>query len=184
MGAFSRVLERSTAKPARVITLQPNAFADTWSERPSGPVQIGLRLIPESELHTARAEAAKVAWQLHPESADEDNRIDAFNDALMCWQVAVATCSPTDSRLPFWDCANDAVPMALTSKAIRHVWEQTELLSIEQSPSSREATDDDLAALTRAINDGSLWQDRSVTDARSLRRLLGRVIELAALTGG
>lgn len=159
MSAFERYAEAAGASQKRpapaTITLDPEEFAATWSARPVAPIKFGLRLPSEREIMTARAEAAKVAVNLH--GADEpEEREAAFGDALLAFGCARCLCDPLDLMaphpvLPF---ADDMVRDALPSAALRRVWDAVERLAAEVSPLVAEATDEDLRGLAAAILTG------------------------------
>jgi hypothetical protein len=133
------------------MVLPRSAFADVWSGKPAGDVAIGLRVLSEADVQTARAEAAKLAVELHPE--DGDDRIDAFNDALVRWAVARGTTDPNDVRRPYFEAAEDTVRDALTSHGALAVYEALERLTIETSPLEPPASNDDLHSLADVLRD-------------------------------
>lgn len=169
-------------EPASVIALEPGHFADTWPDKPREAVPVGLRLVSEADYQTARAEAAKRAWEHFPdEDLDEDERVDCFNDALAAWIVARGTTRPDDATKPWLDMAHDNVQLALTTGGLRFLFDQITTLMLERSPLSPEATDKDLARLVEALRTGEAWAAASEGPARHARRLLRRVMDLLAI---
>lgn len=150
MSAFKRAVEshsrNGARKPARVIELHPHEFADDWQGRPASPVLFGLRVPPEADVMTGRAEAAKRAAELHEQSPEQ---VDAFNDALLEYLVARAICDPNDVTAPhpLLELAEDMVPLALKPLTLRRIFDEIEKLQIEQSPLFPEATDDEIGEL-------------------------------------
>lgn len=182
MGAFSAVVAARPKQALRVVELPPSAYADGWGSKPSAPVRVGLRLISDAEIQTARGEAVRAAMTLHPhadaaQASQDPNWIDAFNDALMRWAVARATCVPEDISKPFFPVAEDTVKEALTSQGIKALFEALELLVVEQSPLSPEATDEDLGDLVQVLQHGAALTKMPPGEARALRRLLGHALE-------
>jgi hypothetical protein len=100
---FSALLKKGkeTARAPRVISLPPSAWAETREDRPREPVRIGIRLISEQDTQVARSEAAKVAVDLMP-TGSEDDRIEAYNCALMRFAAQYGTCSPTNTDQPYF----------------------------------------------------------------------------------
>lgn len=179
---FRAVLAARPNTPPRVVMLDPSAWASTYSDRKTEPVRIGLRLYSEGAAVQARASAAQRAWKLHPQEADEDLRIEAYNATLMAWLVAHATCDPEDLTLPFFGTerggAEDIVPLALTPKAIEFLFEELDALVTEETPTSPEAVDEDLAWLADALRTGQAWGRLPAATTRHLRRLLSGVISI------
>lgn len=169
-------------EPAIVIAIEPGHFADTWPDKPSAPVMVGLRLVSEADYQTARAEAAKRAWAHFPdEDLDEDERVDCFNDALAAWVIARATTRPDDATKSWLDMAHDNVQLALTTGGIRYVFDQITALLVERSPLSPEATDAEIGRLTEALTSGAAWSSAGGTTARHARRLLRRAMDLLSI---
>lgn len=182
MATFRETPARVRPKPADVVMVLPEHFADAWPSKSAEPVRVGLRLVSEKDLQTARAQASKTAWDHFPdEDLDEDERIDCYNAALMTWVVACATCHPDDASKPWIDMAHDNLQLALTSGGLRSLWERVEALTVECSPLAPEATDDELTALFAAVQSGAAWTSADVPAVRRARRLLKRTMTLLAI---
>lgn len=147
MTAFSQVLERV---PARVIELTPDMFADEWPDKPAESLKAGLRLLSESDIHTARAQAADRAVQAHD---DEAGRVDSYNDTLMAWAVASALCAPDDTRVSYLDSPFENVFLAFTSEGIRRIWEELEVTHILRSPMMPELDDEAIVSMIADLPD-------------------------------
>jgi hypothetical protein len=182
MATFRALREAAGPKPAEVVELRPEHFADTWPGKPTEAVRVGLRIVSEANLQTGRAEAARQAWERFPdEELDEEERVDAFNDALMAWVVAKATTQPDNAAVPWLEMAQDNLPIALSSGGLRELWYRVEALTVERSPLSPEATDDDLVKLVEALQSGAAWTSADGPAARRARRLLRRAMHELAL---
>lgn len=172
---FARVVAVEPKKPALVITLEPAAFADAWKDKPTAPVQIGIRTIAEKSYIDARAAAAKTAWALHPEDHEVDDRTAAYNDALMAVCVGESATMPDDIEVPYFgQMAEDKARLSLTSEGLRTIFQALERLVVGLSPIAPQASDEDIARLAEvaptalaAMSDGR---------ARRLRRLLAHVL--------
>ena len=162
--------------PPKVISIHPNAFASTWEKRPQVAVEVGLRLVPDEDLQTARAEAVKFALEMHSRE-DEDELNACFNDALLRWRIAKTCCSPDDTRRPFWEYAEDTVRVALTTEGVKSLAHEIELLELETSPLYAPATDDEIQDLVAILNDGPPWAKMSAAEQRGTRRLLTAVLD-------
>ena len=180
MGVFSAV-KAAPAKarlPLRVISLPPTAYRDTWPGRPTTDEKVGLRLLGDHDQQMARSTAAKRAFSRHPKGPDVDpGWIEAHNDALLQWAVARGTCKPEDVLMPFFQAAEENVELALTSDGIRYLYEQIEILAIEESPVSATATDADIGDLIEMLQAGTAWGRMPIARAERLRRVLGHAIE-------
>ena len=170
MTVFSKIVER---KPPTVVMMPPDAFADTWPEKPSEPVPIGLRLLCESELQTARAEAARKAVDLHD---DDEGRYEAYNDGLIAWAVAAAACDPEDVNKPFVEMPYENIPLAFTSQGLRRLWDELEVLHASRSPLTPEADDDELKMLAGLLTAESVGAIDPKQQAR-VRRLATFLLE-------
>lgn len=165
---MSGFIERKEKIPRAFIELFPEDFADEWPEKPETSIKVGLRLVPEYEMHKARAVAADKAVK---SAAETDVRVEIYNDTLMAWAVAEGTCSQLDVTEPWMKAAADVIPRALTSRGIRRIWEQLEQHHIESSPLYPEASADDLQRLsTRLVSHLGVENFTSAAAAR-LRKL-------------
>lgn len=169
MSVFSHVLERV---PSRIIDLTPDMFADDWPDKIPKTVKAGLRLLSEGDIHSARAQAADRAVQMHEGAED---RIAAYNDTLMAWAVASALCASTDTRTPFLDSPFENVFLAFTSEGIRRIWEELEVTHLMHSPLLDEIDAVGIAALVGELQSERL-ANLGAKEAR-VRRLLSYVLE-------
>jgi hypothetical protein len=135
--------------PPRVVVFSPSTWADTWPERPTGNEAIGLRVPSDHEVSCARAEAARVAWKLHPKADDLLGRIAAHNDALLRELCCLGMCDPNDVTRPYFKSGIDDANQALSSHGAKAVFDALEKLQLETSPVYREASDDELLELAR-----------------------------------
>lgn len=159
------------AAPApKVVTLFPNAFADTWKLKPKGPVEIGLRLIADGDLDRARSYAAKIAADIP--DGNPDVRVEAYNETLMQWAVARATCKPEDARQDFWKSPQDVVALALTDDGLKLLFHELLNLKIERSPLQSEARDADLVEFGQLLASPAVREILATLGEPRLRRHL------------
>lgn len=163
-------------RPPKVIVVAPDAFASEWAQRPSEPVEMGLRLVPDQDLQTARAEAAKLAQQMH-EDINTQEAVDCFNDALLRWRIARSTCSVDDLRRPWFDFAEDTVRRALTPEGVKAIAFEIEVFEAETSPLYAPADDERIADLQAILEQGAPWAKMSEAEQRGTRRLLAVVLD-------
>ncbi len=181
VGAAAQILNRSNEKrpAAKVVTLQPSAFSETWDKRPKSAVQIGIRLVSDEVLDGARSAAAVAAWEVHHQEAPL-GRIDLYNETLMRSILAHACVKPDDVRAQwFGGVAESLIAIALTDVGVLALWEAYELLKVETSPLSKEATDAELEVLAIRIADRSVFAGLTERDQRVVRRILRHAIEEA-----
>ena len=182
--AFQQFQRKAAQKPARVVVISPAEFSDQADKRPETDIAVGLRRLSETSEQGAMVEAAKRARELWPEGSANEDLIAAANEALLCIVVARSLCDPNDvsrghSAFP---AAEDTLPKMLTSRAIRRLWDEIELMAIETSPLQPEATDEQLEAL--AVDLLTKPQElRLLGPAREkrVRRLLAFVADETAL---
>jgi hypothetical protein len=166
----------AATRPPRVIVVPRAAFSDRWEGKPAADVAMGLQLLSDGDYQTARAEASKLAGELH---TDEAGWLEAFHDALVRWAVAKATTDPNDVRRPYFQAAEDTVRDALTPLGARRIYDELERLTIETSPLEPEATEADLRALSLLLADAApLLASLARGEERALRRLLCHALDV------
>ncbi len=146
MSTFANARDAKSRVPEDHVILDITAFAADWKQKPQGEVALGLRRVSDGDLQTARAEAAKYATMMHD---DREGQIESFNDGLMRWMIVRGTCDANDILLnnPIFDGSEENVRNALTSNAIRYVWDRIEQFHVAHSPLVEEATLEDLDEL-------------------------------------
>lgn len=169
--------ENGRYQPTKVILVQPEAFAYDWPGRPSEPVEMGLRIVPDADLDTARGEAARHAAKMHgPE--DAANAIDCFNDSLLRHRIALSTCSASDVRQAwFKGSAEDMVRVALSTEGVKAISFEISVFESETSPLYKPATDDEIADLVELLLRDDPFAGMEEARARRNRRLLAVVLE-------
>lgn len=174
-GAVATIVASAAKAPLRTIRIPPSGFAATYAHRPSEPAPIGLVLVPEETTARAQAMALQEAWETHPQPEERELRVDAFNAALMANLLCRACVSPHDaSKLYFPDAPELQFRSAFTVEAVRRLWEAYGRMATEESPLSREASDDDVMKLCAEFSAGILERIDAAT-ARRVRRLLGEL---------
>lgn len=180
MSGFRQLVAGGERRAPATVMFPPSGFSDEYQGRPDAPVEVGIRRISSDTTDTARAWAAKKAARRHPTmtSADDVWR-DAFNEALMQWVVARATCKPDDVNASFWACAEDVVPLALEASGLLRLWEEHEMLCIGQGVLSPEVDLDECELMGLQLQSGELFVKMKPSEVRYCKRLLARVMEVA-----
>jgi len=175
----------ATAKiPAsKTFLVEPQHFADTWSNRPIEGILLGIRVPSEHEVQGARTEAIKAATNAQVEDDDpnaEEVRIQTFNDTLLSLAVSSAICDPNDvtSVHPFFELADAMVPMAFKSKTIQYIWDLVEKLHVEQSPIFAEITPAEEVKLIQLLSEDSPYLGVNPIKAMTARRFLKFALEI------
>jgi len=144
----------------RVVVLSPGAFADDWPGKPRVDVAIGLRLISEGDKETARTEATRQAMRFYEgrelECLDDVARDEAYNDGLMRYAVARATCNPNDLAQPYFEQAEDMVRIALTPEGVGRLWDELVILHKGSGVSLAPLEDERIGDLVAALKSGAL----------------------------
>jgi len=171
MSSFAQVLESRSKIPERHVVLEPTAFGDDWPSK-SLDVALGLRRIADADIQTARAEAAKFAVEMHD---DREGQIEAFNDAIMRWIIVRGTCDANDVTInaPLFDGSEENVRLALTSQAIRFVWDHIERYHLECSPVVREASDEEMQEFATRLIVPGLTDNMTIGARKRFRKLIG-----------
>lgn len=172
---FSKAVEK--AKPARIVIVQPSAFDPTWERAPRTPIALGLRGVSSGDEAIARAEAERIARD-ELKHTDPVAFTEAYNDTLMRWIVARAACDPNDASAPhpLLTRAEDQVRFALTSTAVRWLFEEIEQLQIATGPLHEPATDEELGELLALLATPEALSRLAPNNARYCRRLLRVVL--------
>lgn len=150
MSTFAAIA--SKRPPPGNVIVPASAFDATWDRRPTSDVCLGLRFISDDDAQTARSQAAKTAFRLHPRAAsgglEEQPWADAYEDALMRWIVARGTCDANDAAKA-WDgwlgTPEDTVSVALTIGGVRLIFDAWERMRIAHDVTIPEATDEEIA---------------------------------------
>ncbi len=172
MATFSKLPK--TRKPLRVVTLVPACFADDWDDKPDEETEIGLRLVSEGDVETARAEAERRALDMHDQPGQD--RIDCFNDGIVCGIVARATCKADDAREAYFTMAEDDVRRAFTPDALKMLYDEYDRMRVEHSLLSPEADDAELVELASLLMSDDAWSSVDPSTARKLKRLCHEVL--------
>lgn len=161
--------------PPKTLVLQPSAFADSYAQKPSVDVAVGLRFISQGEIDTARQEAERIARRFYEDFASRDLEVsrepleDAYNDAFLALVIAAATCDPNDLTRPYFEFAEDTVRRALTPEALRRLWDDVVILHKGSVEARHEATDEEIQVLAQSL-------PRAELDSES-RRLCAYLME-------
>jgi hypothetical protein len=172
MTTFDKARAARDTIPLRHVVLHLDAFADDWREKPEGgEIALGLRKVSDADAQTARAEAAKFATDMHD---DQQGQIESFNDALMRWLVVRGTCDANDvtKNAPLFDGSEENVRNALTSKAIRYIWDEIDRFHVETSPLVSAASDEDMVAFSNIVAQVDLLNQMSSGAALRIRKLV------------
>lgn len=146
-------------------------------------VAIGLRLIADSDLQTARVQAAKKAIETHPKAGDSPLEREHLNQTYLAHVirhvVAYGTCDPNDvdAPCPYW--AADPVEelrYALTDGGMGLVFDAWERLRIELDPLNPLLADEEMPRLVELLEGGSLGRVHPEGAIR-VRKLLSFVLD-------
>lgn len=175
MSAFKEVLAGKDKLPERHVVLTQNFFAADCRSKPKEDLALGLRRIGDSDIQTARAEAAKYAIEMHD---DREGQIESYNDALMRWTIIFGTCDPNDisKPAPFFESSEENVRTALTPQAIRYIWDEIDKFHAETGPTIKAASDEEIRVLAETLLAGPLPEMLSRGQVLRIRKLLGFVL--------
>jgi hypothetical protein len=150
---ISDVRSRNGARQAKTTTpapktfdLLPEHFGAAYEGKPVSKITVGLRVPSESEVRGIESAATKEAAQA---DGDFDQKLEAYNRALFTFYVARGLCNPHDVTAPhpLFELPEDMIPLALTPRSIRRLFDEIELLHVEQSPIFLEATPEEVSEL-------------------------------------
>lgn len=163
---------------AKTFLIEPKHFADTWENKPLDGILLGIRVPSEADVQGARTEALKMARGALVD--DDSDRVQVFNDTLMCCAVASAICDPNNvsAHHPFFDMAEDMVPLALTPKTIQYIFDLIEALHVEQSPVFQEITLEEEARLADILTQDAPYAGVERVAAMKARRYLRMALDI------
>lgn len=163
--------------PAKTFTLGPQAFADSWRNRPTGPTHIGLRRVSAEDRLRCNSEAVKRADALMPEHRrfrEDPIWQETWRVCFIHYLISYAICHPQDAMQPFpWSregrtmviedpealaATKERCPVSsarFTDQGIAAIFDQMALFEAEDKVGSRLATDEQLLAIGAALADGS-----------------------------
>lgn len=181
MSTFSEV---ENGRPPSKVIVPPEAWSNTWPDRPEEDVCIGLRFVAEVELEDARIEAYRRARELFPEF-DKNESVEAlfvasFQDELIRFVIGRGTCDPNNVHKPWsaWSAApEDMARATLTDIGAQLIFDHWEKMRVENDIGTAAASDDDLALLPVMLERLPLMRASSRTRELRLRRLLRFVLE-------
>lgn len=133
MSTYEQAVAKTAAaperrKPGRIIVLPPSAFSDEWPQKPLVDVAVGLRLVSEGTIQTAKVEAERLARGFYEgrevECLNDDSRNEAYRDALVRFVCARAMTNPNDVNEPYFQMAEDTIACAMTTGGIMRVWDE------------------------------------------------------------
>lgn len=179
MGAYSQqaTLKR---KPSRTVKLQPHHFADKYHGKPDGPVDVGIKILGERDLEEAASYAEGHANLCHPKQRhDSDLWIEAFNRGLRQFAVARGTTKPNDVSEPYFEYADDVVPLALSPEGIHRLYLEIDLLCMMEDVKAPAIGADEQQRLAEMLRTGAAWEGLSEADQRRLSHLLFFALRIA-----
>lgn len=137
--------------PGATLVVPVDSFADGYSQKPDGPICVGLRLLSEEDRRKVRHVAEEQAHELHPRGGD--GWIECYNDAAKRQVVALSMCDPNDVTKPseFFPYAEDTVLVALTTRGTELIFGAVEQHEIDSSPLEQPATYETLKQLARLL---------------------------------
>lgn len=180
MRAADKEAELRTA-PAHTFTLPPGAWATSWEERPTEPVEVGLRRLSSHERSLANVEAIARADRAMPKdrrSPDDPLWLQAWEIAFVHYLLGMALCHPQDARRPLWATREGvslqdgtllladaeggkpgAIPLVsrrFSDAGIVRCYDELEVVERLSGAMRRPARDGELARFGAALADGSL----------------------------
>jgi hypothetical protein len=128
--------------------------------------------------------AARKATELHPTLGPGDDLwVERYNQALMHYAIARGTCQPDDVDTPFWEMAEDLVPIALSEHGVLRLYSELEILTMTESVVTQEIGDDGLARLASLLQSKTIWAGRNAVEKRRIGRLLTSVLGMLEAPG-
>lgn len=140
------VAAKEARRPIVVVRVPPSTWAQTWPERPTEAVDVGLRSLSEAVLSQVTGAAMARASKFHP-GGDERSRLwaDEYNRAVVAYAVARALCLPDCADVPWWEYQDLAVDR-LTPEGAAWLYAALTAAMVRVSPLAAEEPPSDLYA--------------------------------------
>jgi hypothetical protein len=196
---------RLVQKPPRVITLGPRSFSSRWAGRPTGSIEVGLRIASADEQLRAASEATERTKLLLPSLAHGDPCWAATYE--VCWVhylLGMVMTSPADVNAPLWPAQDGSlllceqephVPgdppvtsLRFSDSGIARLLDEYDALCIADSAVWPEAAPAEIQKLGARLADGSFFADLDAAAkggnhearhvAAQLRRLIHYVVHI------
>jgi len=183
VSTLDQLVAAAKKRPApRTFDILPEYFTESWSNRPAAKFKIGLRVPGEQDYRNAAAEAEAAQYEARENALKNDRLraraeeigIEAYNSKLVLFCVARGVCNPLNVSAPhpYFELADDEIPLALKSNAIKRIFDEIERLAVDQSPIFTEASPQDLRDLSELLaTDDPFEGVNRIERARCLRYL-------------
>ena len=134
---FNEKKDGNPRAPMATRTLQPSVWAQTWTDRPTDPIEVGLRRLSETDLGEVESLANRRSQQLHPN--DPELAARAFNRALTKYALGRALCSPECADVPFWDSPDVVAMLAFDDAGAAWLYAEFQMETVRTSLLGHEA---------------------------------------------
>ena len=177
--AFSSIKAALPKRAGHVFECDPSLWVEGRPNRPTAPIQLGLRIVSESDVARARSVAESFANQMHRELPYGEAWIECFNSHLIAAIMFDAVVHP-DNAEKRWFARESQVALDLTTNGLKFLWDHYEVYQVSTSKIAPEASDDELLELGDVILAGALFEGLDLERARRVRRLLKAALLEAA----
>lgn len=129
-GSYASLLKRGAVggrTPPHVVTLPLSAWDDAREDKPAAPIPIGLKLPSEIDCESCQGEAEKAAERFAP-AGDYDDKVTAYNDAIIRELIARCSTLAGDVTQPFFEMGALDVGSRLTRDGVQRMWQELEVL--------------------------------------------------------
>lgn len=171
MSAFDRDTADLTIPPEVVVVMKPEHYLTSFGDAPCNPFKVGLRMLGLADKEAVAGNVASDRARAEESGAEFD-----ADDSALVSVLSLAICSPVDARLPHeaFSSPNALLPIALKPSTMRWMLDEMERYQVSTSPVFCEADDDDISALTKALEGGALrmLDETDGPRARRVRRYL------------
>lgn len=169
--AFAAIKAAQPKRAECIVEVDPSLWADGRPNKPTAPVQIGLRVVSEANVARARSVAEAFANQMHRDLTSQEVWIESYNSHLIATILFDAVVLP-DNVEKQWFQRDSQVAMDLTTNGLQFLWDHYEMHRLATSKIAPEATDQEMAGLGDSLLAGDLFEGLDLERARRVRRLL------------
>ena len=162
-------LTLSVRRPPEIRVFSPKIFASSYEKRPTDDIAVGIKLLSDFDISCAKGNASKTAWAMVPNHNSIDERVDAYNDALMRRIVCACTTDPNDLSKPWFKQGILEVEIALTSDGVKAIFDAYEAACMAMSPVYRELSEEELPDFVELLT--TIYRLGSMKRAKILRML-------------
>ncbi len=172
---YNEAIGEGARLPIDVFDVPASVWAQTWTERPTVTIRLGLRSLAEQTLSEVTGAAMVRANRCHPQGGEHDRLwADEYNRAVVAYAVGRSLCSPDSADVPWHDYPDMVALTSMTPEGAAWLYARLTAATAKASPlAAIESPISLLVGITERWHDvGALSDTRKAQLANLLRAAL------------